>query len=468
MNIKKHVKIAALLMAAILLIGQLTCLFVSAEDETADSGASGKTVIIAGSDFQAKKGAEYGAQTVTSILASMTANGGITAADGFLFCGDYSQSENDYADNIKGVEALRAAVSPLVANRENMILVQGNHDCKIGVGGMAQSGNNDPESGKYGVFVINEDDYMWKNEDKQKIIETSESLKEYLDKKAQESFGAPIFVVSHLPLHVTMRTKSIGDGKYASYIFDVLNEAGKKGLNIVFLFGHDHGDGWDDYLGGGAIYLAKGDKITIAHGSMSTLTTETLSFYYLNAGYVGYYAECNDGADTTLTMTAFVFDENTLEISRYDAKGVHTLKSAGVINSYKDEDKENRYSANTDVYQSPQIIELSVPVIPEETETETEIVTETETEIETESETEVETETEIESETETEVETETEMESDTTVTEPDTTDDSEAAPPEDDGNSPIGKILIPVAAVAAVAAAGAAVAVVLKKRKKTK
>ena len=225
---------------------------------------------------------------------------------------------------------------------------------------MSASGNNDPASGKYGVFVINENDYMWYNSDEQKIIETARQLEEYLDDKIDEKFSAPIFIVSHLQLHASMRTQSIGDGKHANYIFDVLNSAGERGLNIVFLFGHNHGDGWDDYLGGSSIYLERGEDIVIAHGSMSSLTTETLNFYYLNAGYVGYYTECNEGADCSLTLTSFVFDDKTLEISRYDVHRAHNLKSMGVINAYKNEQYYNYYTANTDVYTSPQVIELSL------------------------------------------------------------------------------------------------------------
>ena len=339
-------------MAVILLMGQLNILSVTAEEATNE-----KTVVIAGSDFQSTSH-DAGAMLVGLFLDSMTKNSGITSADGFLFCGDYARSEHNLEDNMAGLSKLKAAVSGFVPE-ENMVFVQGNHDCDVSEAGMSQSGSNDPENHKYGVFVINEDDYMWYNDDEQQIKATSESLKKYLDQKAQEGFRAPIFVVSHLQLHASMRTHKYGDGLYAGYIFDVLNEAGDQGLNIIFLFGHNHGDGWDDYLGGSSVYLPKGDKITIARGSMDALTTETLSFYYMNAGYVGYYNQCNEGADSALTMTSFVFDDNTLEISRYTTYKLHDLKSKGVTNSYKNEGKYGYYTTNTDVYASPQIIKLS-------------------------------------------------------------------------------------------------------------
>ena len=359
---KKFARIAVALLAVILIACQLGIFSIAAEEP-----ASEKTVVIAGSDFQSSSSAA-GAMLVGLMLKSMKNNGGIESADGFLFCGDYARSSQVMADNKDGVQQLKNAVSGFVPE-ENMVFAQGNHDCAIGTAGMSPSGDNDPASGKYGVYVINEDDYMWENTDKDRIIETASLLEDYLSDKLEEKFSAPIFIVSHLPLHTTMRTKEIGDAQYANYIFDVINAAGEQGLNIVFLFGHDHGDGWDDYLGGSSVYLAKGDEIVIAHGSMSSLSTETLNFYYMNAGYVGYYAECNEGADCALTMTSFTFDDQSMEITRYTPSKIHNLKSAGVLNAHKNENKYGYYEANTDVYPSPQTIKLndlnSTPDMPE-------------------------------------------------------------------------------------------------------
>ena len=364
MNIKgRSVKLAVIFVLVTVMANQFGGLSILAKNSDGE-----KTTLIAASDFQSTN-AEDSARKLGIILDSVKENGGISSADGFLFCGDYSKTDRVLKDTANGVKQLKSTVSGLV-DEKNIVLAQGNHDSEIGSAGMSESGNNDPESKKYGVFVINEDDYMWCNSDEQRIIETSRALKEYLDDKLEAKFQAPIFIASHLPLHVSMRTKSIGDGKHANYIFDVLNEAGAQGLNIVFLFGHNHGDGWDDYLGGSSVYLAKGDDITVAHGSMSNLQTKKLNFYYMNAGYVGYYSKCNDGAETSLTVTTFVFDSESMEIARYDFKGLHVLKASGVINAYKGEDKANLYSANTDVYQSPQKIKLNLFSV-EEASTET-------------------------------------------------------------------------------------------------
>ena len=354
---KRYIRVTVMLLVVVIMVSQFSGIAVGAQNTESE-----KTVVVAGSDFQSSTPSDS-ARKLGLLLDSVKTNSGFSSADGFLFCGDYSKTDRVLKDNIEGVKQLKNTVSGFVPD-ENIVLAQGNHDYAPGMAGMSPSGNNDPASGKYGVFVINEDDYMWYNSDEQKIIETSRQLEAYLDDKIDKKFSAPIFVVSHLQLHASMRTQSIGDGKHANYIFDVLNSAGERGLNIVFLFGHNHGDGWDDYLGGSSIYLAKGDEIVIAHGSMSSLTTETLNFYYLNAGYVGYYTECNEGADCALTLTSFVFDDKTLEISRYDVHRAHNLKSMGVINAYKNEQYYDYYTANTDVYISPQVIELSLFEVP--------------------------------------------------------------------------------------------------------
>lgn len=346
-------KLLALLLALIMILSLLPTSVLATGSEP--------TVVIAGSDFQNPSGDTAGAQTVKNILTQMQ-SAGYTEADGFLFCGDYNYRYDTTAAGLQvHIDALDAAVSEKYSSiaAGNRVHVQGNHDqVTAGTGGLAQSGANDPtgdSAGKYGVFVINEDDYMWNNNNEATIRNTANVLKTYLDKKAADGFDKPIFVVSHLPLHYSMRTKNDGDGMYANYIFDVLNEAGAAGLNIIFLYGHDHSNGWDDYLGGAAVYLAKGDQINIAQASKTKFNVETLNFTYMNAGFTGYY-ENHNGADNTLTMTVFKITGDTVQVERYDANGKHNLKSAGVTNSYKN---ESGYDPNTKVYESPQTIALT-------------------------------------------------------------------------------------------------------------
>ena len=312
--------------------------------------AGESTVVIAASDLQNRAGHDAGVAKVNSILAKMP----YTSADGFLFAGDYDYGDTDSANGLAKLKTAVSAAYPQMGEA-NMVFVKGNHD-DASTAGLSPSGANDPASGKYGVFVINESDYMWHNDNEAKVKQTANALKSYLAAKRTAGFTAPIFVISHLPLHYSMRTRNDGDGQYANYIFDELNAAGNAGLNIIFLFGHDHSHGWDDYLGGSAVYLAKGDKINIAQASKTTFKEETLAFTYMNAGYVGYYEERNNGSETDLTMTAFEITDTQVTVNRYSTAGVHDLKSKGVTNSYK---SETGYSPNTTVYNSPQTIALN-------------------------------------------------------------------------------------------------------------
>ena len=316
----------------------------------------GVTRVLACSDFQNPDGNEAGQQVVSAIVTAMQ-NNGVAAVDGFLCCGDYDHDLTMLpGPTADGVNALSAAVAPILAEDASRVFVQGNHDSPSGTAGLALSGNNDPASGKYGVFVINEDDYSWFGGSREVVKGTADNLKAYLNEKLASGFTAPIFVLSHVPLHYSYRGRTIGDGRYARYIFDVLNEAGGKGLNILFLFGHDHSNGWDDYLGGSCICLEKGDSINIgALGNTLKWDAFELNFTYMNPGYTGYYDNHN-GADDALTMTLFEITDTTVTVSRYDSEGRHNLKSEGKRNDYKN---ETGYDPDTDVLDSPLVITLT-------------------------------------------------------------------------------------------------------------
>ena len=308
------------------------------------------TVVLACSDYQNPSGNTSGEILVKRIISAI-GNNGINGADGFLCCGDY---DYEYTDTRGGVDSLKNATKDFV-NGE-YVLTQGNHDSAAGTNGMSPSGNCDPANGKYGVFNINQDDYMWHNSNEDTIKNTAQNLIEYLNEKLAIGFDKPIFVISHLPLHYSMRTKLDGDGKYAKYLFDALNTAGGKGLNIIFMYGHDHSNGWDDYLGGAAVYLKKGDKILIGQNSQTVFKEETLNFTYTNPGFIGYYNVENSGVDATLTMTTWEIGSQSITVKRYSQSGLHNLKSAGVRNTFKN---ESGYDPNTTVYTSPQTITLT-------------------------------------------------------------------------------------------------------------
>ena len=318
------------------------------------------TYVLAGSDFQnPNNNHNEGAAYVTKLLDQIQ-EAGYDTMDGFLFAGDYDYG---FDDSHLGKAALQGAVQAVYGTNMHEVYVQGNHDREefqdvdlIGNGTLSPGGANDTDD--YGVYVIHEQDYMWEMEefDPAIIQKAAAKLEAYLDAKVDAKYNKPIFVITHLPLHYNMRTKAAGDGMYAHYIFDVLNNAGSQGLNIIFLFGHNHSSGWDDYLGGSAVYLKKGDSINIARGSKTQFQVETLNFTYMNAGYTAYYSYANDGAETSLTMTVFEIREDSVTVKRFGENGLQELKARGVTNAYKG---ESGYSPDTTVYPSPQTIELT-------------------------------------------------------------------------------------------------------------
>lgn len=310
------------------------------------------TRVFAASDYQAKTGDAEGEGILGSIIDTMINDGHITV-DGALYAGDYDY--NMPSDTSHGINSIKNVFKSKWSSlsEDNMVFAKGNHD-PASTPGISSSGANDAED--YGVFVINESDYMWFNNDRGTVQRTANNLKGYLDDKLVDGYSKPIFVVSHLPLHYSMRTRNDGDAQYANLLFDVLNEAGAEGLNIIFLFGHDHSNGWDDYLGGSCIYLAKGDSINIAQSSRTEWKAETLNFTYMNPGYTGYYNQVNTSAEDILSSTMFTIYENRVEVNRYTTSGKYNLKSKGVRNSYKN---ESGYDLDTRIITSPDDIDLN-------------------------------------------------------------------------------------------------------------
>ena len=305
-------------------------------------------ILLAGSDFQVGN-ATWQIENIFTVLEIH----GLTKADGAFFVGDYTANPRVAEDgttsavaSAQGIEVLKDLYRPIVG--DNMIFTQGNHD-HVDTKGLAKDGNNDPASGKYGVFVINENQRMEYNDDSSydDTKAAADALKVYLDDKAAKGFTKPIFVLNHIGLHWGNRTVSQGVAIHAELLVKVLNEAGAKGLNIIYLYGHNHSSGYDDAMGGGAVYFKKGDKIEVpisaeffvdAHEAKKKHTTYTLNFTYMNAGYIGYYSTSESSTDATVTMSVFLIRGDEVIITRYDEEinlyknkiGVHNLKSAGV------------------------------------------------------------------------------------------------------------------------------------------
>ena len=327
-------RLLAILLSAALLVTLVASMATAPVYAAGIEATDEDTILIAFSDFQDKSGINSGKQTLQKLVNTLV-NHGLKKADGLFVAGDYNASgsytsESTISTNVQSMQAISDVFSPYVG--DNILFAQGNHDLAA-TPGLAPNGNNDPASGEYGVYLIPEDQYgEWGNtgaETKQAAAE----LKAYLDAKANANWKKPIFIINHIPLHWGNRTMADGSGSQAYQLFDVLNEAGAKGLNIIYLFGHNHSSGYDDFLGSSAIYLKKGDSIEIAHGTKYQVETETLNFTYMNAGYVGYNSSKDANADTALTLSVFLIRNNEVIITRYDVNGIHNLKSKGIWNS---------------------------------------------------------------------------------------------------------------------------------------
>ena len=358
-----HVKALALLLAIIMVLG-VAPLGVLADAIVSALNAEEPVYVLAGSDFQPNSDNQTTGRNQVNAIINQIKAAGYDRMDGFLFAGDYSKDGYVASTTNTGLATLKDTVQTAYGTSVDQVYIQGNHDpdSSVNDGTLAPSGANDADG--YGVFVINEKDYMWKNDNESTIQTTAANLEAYLNGKLDEEYDKPIFVISHLPLHYSMRTRDGGgDGKHANYLFDVLNAAGEQGLNIIFLYGHDHSHGWDDYLGGAAVYLQKGDSINIAQNSTTNYKQETLAFTYMNAGFVGYYGTTGSSSsiDSTLTMTVFVITEGQVKIERYSADGLHNLKSKGIKRTGDSSSYTvDPYAADETVYTSPRYITWDV------------------------------------------------------------------------------------------------------------
>ena len=307
------------------------------------SAAEKETIIIACSDFQANSTTQ-GKANVTAILDAMKADG-INYADAAFSLGDYSAEYEVQSASSDGLAALKEALSDVV-DPDNIVFGQGNHDLTTVVG-LTGWGNMDPAYGDYGLYLVEDPEQAqeWGSYDAASVT----ALQNYLQNKIDIGFSKPIFIMNHYPLHWSNRTHKDGNSKSGYKYFDVINAAAAQGLNIIYLHGHNHNHGYDDFLGGSATFLKKGDTIQVCQGSSEIYKDEILNFTYLNAGYVGYYNSDEATAETDLNMTVYRIRGNEVIISRYSADGQHNLKSAGVANAIYDDDKV-RPAVNTTVY----------------------------------------------------------------------------------------------------------------------
>ena len=267
---------------------------------------------------------------------------GMPQPDSLLVGGDFTRVLPDYAT--PGIIQLRENYKNVYdgGDPDSVICIQGNHDLRVP--GFYPTGMYD--MGKYCLYLINEDQFPWKQSARknaeQTVTGTAQGLKAALDGMIIADDMRPVIVMTHVPLHFTTRN-DYGDNAYASYVFDVLNKAAEK-LDIIFLFGHNHSGAYDDYIGGSVNFLAPGDVIripTAENRGENGYTEETLRFTYTNCGYIGYTKNnVTETSTNVLTLGDIRFFRDSLVILKYTEEGVFRVDEVERINPASDSDME--------------------------------------------------------------------------------------------------------------------------------
>lgn len=322
---KKSVKRPWQRILAMVLCMAMVLSYVPATAQAVELHASDSVfTILAASDFQEQgdtnaQANANGAANVKDIAEEVTADHSV---DAFFFCGDYSLTNEDVNATQEAYNALTGALNSAGLNTAEKVFVQGNHDPAGAAFLTATGGYEQPE---YAYYVLNEDDWSFGGGEKSAVQTLANNLDTWLSGLTVGQ--KPVFILSHVPLHYSLRARNARDALYAEYLVDVLNEHGQRGLNIIFLFGHNHSGGYDAYIGGSTNYVGKGDTLWVSDPDSNWLPPvgKTINFTYLNAGYVGIYAATPD-VDSAKTMSVFEIAGDDVTISRYDADGVHGVK----------------------------------------------------------------------------------------------------------------------------------------------
>ncbi len=257
-------------------------------------------------------------------VLSVMHDDGMPEPDALLVGGDYSRLLNDYAT--PGIIQLRDQYTAVYenGNPDDIITAQGNHDSRIAA--FYPTGMYD--MGTYCFYLINEDDYPWlqflRTQGKKTVKKTAQNIKNALDAMIANGDTRPVIFITHVPLHHTTRTFG-GDNMYASYIFNVINEAAKS-LDIIFLFAHNHSGDYDDYIGGSVNFMAPGDTVRIPKPDKfgkDNYSEETLNFTYTNCGYIGYSNNHSTETSTNvLSLGAIRFFADKFVFLKYTEDGL--------------------------------------------------------------------------------------------------------------------------------------------------
>lgn len=319
-------KIISVLLIAVLMLS--LCVTGFAEDRKAFDSSAYATIITA-SDFQHSGNEAY--DRFGKILDLAVADG-MPTADSMLVGGDYTMLLFDNA--VPGISKIRRTYLDAFPENDpaSVVCIQGNHDNTKDE--FAETGFYN--MGTYCLYVINENDFPWKQSSRKDdgVKAVAEDIEKNLDAMIAAGDKRPVIVMTHVPLHHTGRN-NYGDNMYASYIFNVLNEKGKK-LDIIFIFGHNHSSAYDDYIGGSVNYMAPGDTIRVPFPDKkgeNCYSEETLNFTYTNCGYIGYSDNhVYETSTNVLTLGFIQFTADKIRFIKYSEEGVYSVNEINKIN----------------------------------------------------------------------------------------------------------------------------------------
>lgn len=335
---------------------------VSAAWTAPESWTAPKAVLYAASDFQfpnrTYQGVSYpsiyaaGAAVMRRQLRVLQKD--YPLIDEALFLGDYEPS--NYTSKPDGIHMIKDVLGDTWGlEEENIWFLQGNHDHydMPGLDGAqlvyTPEYNYLDKEGKgyivtaqrqyYSLCLIHEDAFpetfltdseAVRTMKRQVVRETADALTTYLTKSLSGS-SRPVIILGHIPLHYARQ-----DNLYAGYLVDALNAGAAAGRNIIYLFGHNHSGGYDNYMGGSCIYYPSGATLKIpdpfaADKGTNGFQSLRCNFTYLNAGYIGYTGTTEPGA--TLSSTVLEIYEDRVECIRYNDNGIIHLKNAGYANT---------------------------------------------------------------------------------------------------------------------------------------
>ena len=320
-------------------------------------------------------------ESLTSVMTNISKaiyDDGVTKIDRVLAVGDYTAYTGRYnydADATIGIQAFKNIIQNRWTDTDQFLFIQGNHDQ---ANYPFDEGANEYED--YIVYCINTTynssemgGFPWmqgSTGSEAQVKKAAQKLGDYLEGCITAGETRPIFIMVHLPLHFSGRTSSLygnGDNLYSSYLFDVINTAAED-LDIVYLYGHNHSKGWDNYIGGSRVFKRPGDTILIpdltkkSGSTTDSYTKEELNFTYMNAGYIGYFHDATAADELTATVCR-IYDDK-LVLSRYSEDGLIDIGSVGKNNTRYNDSAMIPATELTQATASPVQIDLNQVAVP--------------------------------------------------------------------------------------------------------